>query len=62
MPASVHLYCSASGSQVLNPHTDPYDVLVWQLQGTKRWRACVPRKEIVTAGNVAAWQSGMQWA
>jgi thiol-disulfide isomerase/thioredoxin len=46
IPASVHLYGSAGGKQVLNPHTDPYDVLVWQLQGSKQWRACVPREEI----------------
>ena len=26
---------------MLPPHTDPYDVLVWQLTGTKNWRACV---------------------
>ena len=25
--------------QVLKPHTDPYDVLVWQLVGRKAWRA-----------------------
>ena len=30
IPASIHLYASAAGAQVLNPHTDPYDVLVWQ--------------------------------
>ena len=43
IPASIHLYCSAAGAKVLNPHTDPYDVLVWQLHGSKAWRACVPR-------------------
>ena len=31
IPASVHLYCSAAGARVLDPHTDPYDVLVWHL-------------------------------
>ena len=49
IPASVHLYCSAPGAKVLQPHTDPYDVLVWQLRGTKQWRACVPRSEIAAA-------------
>ena len=49
IPASVHLYCSAAGARVLDPHTDPYDVLVWQLYGTKRWRACVPRPAIAAA-------------
>ena len=46
IPASIHLYCSAKGATVLRPHTDPYDVLVWQLEGVKQWRACVPRAEI----------------
>ena len=46
IPVSVHLYASAPGSQVLDPHTDPYDVLVWQVKGRKSWRACVPRQEI----------------
>jgi len=48
IPASIHLYASAPGAQVLPPHTDPYDVLVWQLTGTKHWRACVPREELGT--------------
>ena len=46
IPASIHLYCSAHGAEVLGPHTDPYDVLVWQLQGSKSWRACVPKEEL----------------
>ena len=32
IPVSIHLYASAAGAQVLNPHTDPYDVLVWQVR------------------------------
>ena len=48
IPASIHLYCSAPGAQVLPPHTDPYDVLVWQLTGSKSWRACVPREELAS--------------
>ena len=48
IPASIHLYASAPGAQVLPPHTDPYDVLVWQLTGTKNWRACVPREELAS--------------
>ena len=49
IPASLHLYVSAAGARVLKPHTDPYDVLVWQLVGKKEWRACVPREEIALA-------------
>ena len=49
IPASIHLYCSSPGAQVLKPHTDPYDVIVWQLVGVKRWKACVPRVEIASA-------------
>ena len=41
IPASIHLYASAPGAQVLPPHTDPYDVLVWQLTGTKHWHTCL---------------------
>ena len=33
---------------MLPPHTDPYDVLVWQLTGSKNWRACVPREELAS--------------
>ncbi len=59
IPASIHLYCSAAGSRVLSPHTDPYDVLVWQLAGSKAWRACVPRDELGrAAGGMAAGAAG----
>ena len=50
IPASIHLYASAAGSRVLKPHTDPYDVLVHQLSGTKQWRACVPQNEVASTG------------
>ena len=40
---SMHLYLSAPGSDVLKPHTDPYDVFILQLAGRKRWKVCVPR-------------------
>ena len=40
---SMHLYLSAPGSDVLKPHTDPYDVFILQLEGRKRWKVCVPR-------------------
>ena len=48
------LLASAPGSQVLDPHTDPYDVLVWQVKGRKSWRACVPRQEIAAGKGGAA--------
>ena len=48
IPISIHLYVSAPGSKVLKPHTDPYDVLVFQLVGTKSWRACTPKPELAT--------------
>ena len=46
LPISVHLYISAANQTVLEPHTDPYDVLVLQLQGHKHWRTCTPRVHI----------------
>eukprot|EP00941_MAST-03F_sp_MAST-3F-sp1_P002189 g2189.t1 len=42
---SIHLYASARGARVLSPHTDPYDVIVYQLFGHKLWRACIPDTE-----------------
>ena len=40
---TVHAYVSAAGgAQALRPHTDPYPVLVLQVNGTKEWRLCVP--------------------
>jgi hypothetical protein len=46
IPVSIHMYVSAPGAQVLEPHTDPYDVMVFQIQGTKNWTACVPVPEV----------------
>ena len=45
LPTTVHLYVSAPGARVLRPHTDPYDVLVVGLLGSKRWHTCVPPGE-----------------
>ena len=54
IPPSIHLYCSAAGAKVLKPHTDPYDVLVWQLVGAKRWRGInpIPRREEPFQGSI----------
>ena len=41
--STVHIYhATQPDSRALMPHTDPYDVLVVQTQGAKRWTACVP--------------------
>ena len=41
--STIHLYhATQQGSRALQPHTDPYDVLVLQLQGSKVWTTCVP--------------------
>eukprot|EP00043_Microstomoeca_roanoka_P020267 m.242728 g.242728 ORF g.242728 m.242728 type:complete len:3263 (+) comp17138_c0_seq1:1001-10789(+) len=41
--STVHLYhARKNDSRALMPHTDPYDVLVVQVEGSKRWTACVP--------------------
>ncbi|EDQ86583.1 uncharacterized protein MONBRDRAFT_28190 [Monosiga brevicollis MX1] len=37
---TAHAYLSAPGARALQPHTDPYDVIVVQLAGRKRWRLC----------------------
>ena len=46
IPVSIHMYVSAAGAKVLNPHTDPYDVMVFQIEGRKNWTACVPVPEV----------------
>lgn len=44
--STVHLYVAATvESRALLPHTDPYDVLVLQLDGSKEWTACTPHAE-----------------
>ena len=43
---SLHTYVSSPEANVLPPHTDPYDVIVIQLVGTKSWKACVPTQEL----------------
>lgn len=37
---------------VLEPHTDPYDVLVLQLQGQKHWHTCTPRQHLTNSAVV----------
>lgn len=41
--STVHVYHSESSkSRALKPHTDPYDVVVIQVKGSKKWTTCVP--------------------
>ena len=41
--STIHLYhATQNESRALMPHTDPYDVLVIQVQGSKTWTTCVP--------------------
>ena len=43
LDTSVHLYVSGQrGSRAAPLHTDPYDVVVVQLNGTKDWQVCSP--------------------
>lgn len=42
--STVHLYhATRNASRALMPHTDPYDVIVAQIAGTKHWKVCAPR-------------------
>ena len=46
--STVHLYhATENASRALMPHTDPYDVIVMQLQGSKQWTTCVPGAQTV---------------
>ena len=40
LAVGINAYFSAPKATALRPHTDPYDVIVVQLQGTKRWHVC----------------------
>ena len=42
-PVTTHVYISPRTINTLDIHTDPYDVFVVQLQGTKLWKICLPR-------------------
>lgn len=39
---SIHAYFSNEQAEALKPHTDPYDVAVVQLAGSKEWTVCFP--------------------
>lgn len=40
----IHIYTTGpqGGARGLNPHTDPYDVFILQLEGSKKWTVCTP--------------------
>ena len=45
-PTTAHVYhAEAQDSRALAPHTDPYDVVVVQLRGSKQWTTCVPHPQ-----------------
>jgi len=39
---TAHVYVSAAGAAALANHTDPYDVVVLQIAGSKEWKVCAP--------------------
>ena len=41
-PVTAHVYVSPRDIKALNIHTDPYDVFVIQIQGSKLWKICLP--------------------
>jgi len=47
---SFNLYLSSHDATALKPHTDPYDVLVVQLAGSKQWQVCPAAASRDTAG------------
>lgn len=52
---TVHAYASAlGGAHALNAHTDPYPVVVLQVNGTKKWQICTPIDRINTSLSSAA--------
>ena len=47
----INAYFSAPDATALTPHTDPYDVLVVQLQGHKRWKVCLATADSTVAAD-----------
>ena len=47
----INAYFSAPEATALKPHTDPYDVLVIQLQGHKRWKVCLAATDKTAAAD-----------
>ena len=39
---TAHVYASSGGAAALANHTDPYDVVVLQVSGSKEWLVCPP--------------------
>lgn len=53
-PTTVHAYVSGVGDQALDPHTDPYDTVLFQMSGSKQWTTCVPITDAALAKETAA--------
>lgn len=53
-PTTVHAYISGVGDQALDPHTDPYDTVLFQMSGSKQWTTCVPITNTALAEETAA--------
>jgi hypothetical protein len=48
-----HVYVAGKeGARTLTPHTDPYDVFVFQLLGSKNWTVCTPQDPALDAMNL----------
>lgn len=50
---TTHIYATGAGTsgqtpQGLTPHTDAYDVMVAQIQGTKLWTLCTPNPKTLS--------------
>eukprot|EP00041_Stephanoeca_diplocostata_P039833 m.1637960 g.1637960 ORF g.1637960 m.1637960 type:complete len:498 (-) comp26480_c0_seq1:54-1547(-) len=56
-----HFYVSGPSSQALPAHADPYDVVVLQLGGKKRWKLCTSHQhdEFMNTGNATGYQSAV---
>ncbi|EDQ87631.1 uncharacterized protein MONBRDRAFT_33191 [Monosiga brevicollis MX1] len=46
--ATVHAYFTPANAQTLEPHTDPYDVVVVQVANQKHWTLCLPQTDNAT--------------
>lgn len=66
LEASLHVYATPANAQALNPHNDPYDIVVVQVSGAKHWTLCSPaaatlpaaeRSLFFSAADLCIWQT-----